>query len=247
MSCLLRRWTNALGHFLTGLRKHVAHRLADERRGGAGGGDDDDAGGDDEDDEDGDGPDAAEPDDDTGAAGAGEYYGVAWMQFGCCNKKFMHFAAGKEMPVSALAVTAATACLQLCAARSYLVLSTADYMEHDGAANGHGALANGAAPPVGPLRRPLSQAALRRVAQVIVQLGGRAQYSKARPAPRWAAQSACARMMAWWECRERSLSWSWHHNSWVLGPSDAKRIPVTKAHHFGQTAAAVLQACHHGS
>ena len=83
--------------------------------------------------------------------------------------------------MSALAVTAATACLQLCAARNSQALSTTDYMEHDGARNGHGALANGAAPPAGPLRRPLSQAALRRVAQVIVQLGGRAQYSKARP------------------------------------------------------------------
>ena len=60
-------------------------------------------------------------------------------------------------------------------------MSTTDFMEHDGAANGHGALANGAAAPVGPLRRPLSQAALRRVARVVVQLAGRAQYSKARP------------------------------------------------------------------
>ena len=62
-------------------------------------------------------------------------------------------------------------------------MSSTDYMEHDGAvANGHGALANGAVPPVGPPRRPLSQAALRRVAKVVVQLAGRAQYSKACPA-----------------------------------------------------------------
>lgn len=82
------------------------------------------------------------------------------------------------------------------------VMSTTDYMEHDGAANGHGALANGAAPPVGPLRRPLSQAALRRVASVVVQLAGRAQYSKARPLG--CAEHTYAHVL-WQQCREGFL------------------------------------------
>ena len=67
----MHRWTGALGHFLGGLRKHVAHRLADERRGGGGGGDDDDDDEDDDGEEEGDGNNIVEPDDDTGAAGVG--------------------------------------------------------------------------------------------------------------------------------------------------------------------------------
>ncbi len=58
------RWTNALSHFLGGLRKHVAHRLTEERRGG-GGGDDDDVS------DAADGGEPAEPEDDAGGADAG--------------------------------------------------------------------------------------------------------------------------------------------------------------------------------
>jgi len=67
----------------------------------------------------------------------------------------------------------------------------ADSVEHmDGEGEAAAAAAEGGQPAVAPPRQPLSRAALRRVAAVIVQLAGRAQYSKVRS--RWGCVLVCA-------------------------------------------------------